>query len=133
MTRQLLARADELYHRSEAGIACLPPKVRPAMFAARHIYAAIGNSVRANGFDNISARARTTKATKLRLLGLSATHSVVSMFMPTPATVYAPPLPQTEFLVRAAGIEKRTKLGWSERFVSVMEQLHEHDKSNIGA
>ena len=80
MTRQLLARADELYHRSEAGIACLPPKVRPAMFAARHIYAAIGNSVRANGFDNISVRARTTKATKLRLLGLSATHSMVSMF-----------------------------------------------------
>ena len=133
MTRQLLARADELYHRSEAGIACLPPKVRPAMFAARHIYAAIGNSVRANEFDNISVRARTTKATKLRLLGLSATHSMVSMFMPTPATVYAAPLPQTEFLVRAAGIEKRTKLGWSERFVSVMEQLHEHDKSNIGA
>jgi hypothetical protein len=58
---------------------------------------------------------------------------MVSMFMPTPATVYAAPLPQTEFLVRAAGIEKRTKLGWSERFVSVMEQLHEHDKSNIGA
>jgi hypothetical protein len=58
---------------------------------------------------------------------------MVSIFMPTPATVYAAPLPQTEFLVRAAGIEKRTKLGWSARFVSVMEQLHEHDKSNIGA
>lgn len=133
MTRQLLARADELYHRSEAGIACLPVKVRPAMFAARHIYAAIGNSVRANRFDNISIRARTSKATKLRLLGLSATHSVASIFMPTPATVYAPSLPQTEFLVRAAGVVKHTKLGWSERFVSVMEQLHEHDKSNIGA
>jgi phytoene synthase len=128
-----LARADALYHRSEAGIACLPSKVRPAMFAARHIYCAIGNSVRANGFDNISVRARTTKAAKLRLLGLSAAYSMASTFMPTPATVYAPPLPQTEFLVRAAGIKKRVTLGWSERFVSVMEQLHEHDKSNIGA
>lgn len=133
MTRQLLARADKLYHRSEAGIACLPIKVRPAMFAARHIYAAIGNRVRKNKFDNISYRARTNKATKLQLLGLSATHSMASMLLPTPATVYAEPLPETQFLVRAAGIEKRSKLGWSERFVSVMEQLHEHDKSNMGA
>jgi 16S rRNA (adenine1518-N6/adenine1519-N6)-dimethyltransferase len=30
-------------------------------------------------------------------------------------------------------LENTFPLGWSERFVSVMEQLHEHDKSNIGA
>ena len=44
-TKRLLGKAETLYHRSEAGIAYLPPKVRPAMFAARHIYSAIGNEI----------------------------------------------------------------------------------------
>jgi len=133
ITRRLLANADRLYHRAEAGIACLPIQVRPAMFAARHIYAAIGDSLRDNNYDNVTVRARTTKATKIRLLGISATKAVASMMLPTPATIYADPLPQTEFLIRAAAIEKDQTVGWSDRFISIMEQLHQHDQKNIGA
>jgi len=133
MTRQLLSQADQLYHRSEAGIARLPIPVRPAMFAARHIYAAIGDNLRDHDYNNITRRARTDKFTKLRLLGLSATKAAASMVLPTPATVYARPLPQTEFLVRAAAIKKEQDTGWSDRFISVMEQLSQSDQSNIGA
>lgn len=133
IARQLLAQADRLYHRSEAGIVCLPKRVRPAMFAARHIYAAIGSRVRANGFDSISQRARTSKSTKLGWLGVSAFKASASIVLPIPATIYAKPLPQTEFLVRAAAIEKEYVSGWSDRFLSIMEQLHQHDQKNIGA
>ena len=39
---RLLRAADQLYRRAEDGIAGLPRGCRPAIFAARHIYAAIG-------------------------------------------------------------------------------------------
>ena len=67
-TKKLLGKAATLYHRSEAGIAYLPPKVRPAMFAARHIYSAIGTEIKNNNYDNINYRARTNKFTKTCLL-----------------------------------------------------------------
>lgn len=133
IARRLLANADRLYHRAEAGIACLPIKVRPAMFAARHVYAAIGDSLRTNDYDNITQRARTSKSTKLKWLGVSAGKAVASMVLPTPATIYAKPLPQTEFLVHAAAIKKEQGNDWSDRFISIMEQLHQHDQKNIGA
>lgn len=129
ITRQLLAQADRLYHRSEAGIVHLPWRTRPAMFAARHIYAAIGDSLRQNGYDNITRRARTTKTTKAKLLGLSMLKSAASMILPPPATVFAPALPQIEFLVRAAAVEKPQATGWSDRFISIMEQLQQHDQN----
>jgi uncharacterized membrane protein YagU involved in acid resistance len=44
-----------------------------------------------------------------------------------------PPRIQEKEFKEPEKISLWTKLGWSERFVSVMEQLHEHDKSNIGA
>jgi phytoene synthase len=128
-----LANADRLYHRAEAGIARLPVKVRPAMFAARHVYAAIGDSLRQNDYDNITIRARTNKVTKLKWLGVSAGKAVASTVLPTPATIYAQPLPQTEFLIRAAAIQKEQGNGWSDRFISIMEQLHQHDQKNMGA
>ena len=42
---RLLAAADELYRRSEAGIPSLPLSCRPGMFAARYMYAEIGREV----------------------------------------------------------------------------------------
>ena len=64
LTRRLLVEARRLYHRSEAGIKVLPLTARPGIFAARHIYAAIGDVLRANAYDNIDHRARTTKVAK---------------------------------------------------------------------
>ena len=133
ITKDLLAQASRLYHRSEVGIASLPHKVRPAMFAARHIYAAIGDSIRHNHFDSIAHRARTSKATKLGWLGVSVGKTVASAVLPLPATIYAMPLPQAEFLVRAAAVDTYRAPGWSDRFLSIMEQLHKHDHRNLDA
>ena len=132
-TKRLLGKAETLYHRSEAGIAYLPPKVRPAMFAARHIYSAIGNEIKKNNFDNINYRARTNKFTKTKLLTFSAIQSLASIVLPAPATVYAEPLPQTKFLVEAAKLQETYEANWSSRFVSVIEQLKTHDQKKISA
>jgi phytoene synthase len=132
-TKRLLGKAETLYHRSEAGIAYLPPKVRPAMFAARHIYSAIGIEIKKNNYDNINYRARTNKFTKTKLLTFSALQSLASVVLPAPATVYAEPLPQTKFLVEAAKFQQTFEVNWSSRFVSVIEQLKTHDQKKVNA
>ena len=132
-TKRLLGKAETLYHRSEAGIAYLPPKVRPAMFAARHIYSAIGIEIKKNNYDNINYRARTNKFTKTKLLTFSALQSLASVVLPAPATVYAEPLPQTKFLVEAAKFQEIFDVNWSSRFVSVIEQLKTHDQKKVNA
>jgi phytoene synthase len=103
------------------------------MFAARHIYSAIGNEIKKNNFDNINYRARTNKFTKTKLMTFSAIQSLASIVLPAPATVYAEPLPQTKFLVEAAKLQETYEANWSSRFVSVIEQLKTHDQKKISA
>lgn len=94
---RLLHDADRLYARSESGIAGLPPGCRPAIFAARHLYAEIGRQVERNGHDSVSTRAVVSARRKATLLAkaLAAAHTPRSLDM-------SPPLPETAFLVRAA-------------------------------
>ncbi len=65
---RLLSTAAQLYDRAEVGIACLPPGCRPAMFAARLIYAEIGRVVAESGFDSFSKRAVVPTRRKLILV-----------------------------------------------------------------
>lgn len=69
MTQRLLARADELYKRADQAIARLPATVRPAIYAARLLYAEIGKVVASHRFDSVSTRARTSAARKAWLVG----------------------------------------------------------------
>jgi phytoene synthase len=66
--KRLLALADAYYRRARGGIALLPGDCRPAIHAARLIYAEIGRNVRAAGHDSLSRRAVTSKGRKLALL-----------------------------------------------------------------
>lgn len=69
ITALLLARADALYKRADQAIARLPATVRPAIFAARLLYAEIGKVVASQNYDSISSRAHTTPARKAWLVG----------------------------------------------------------------
>lgn len=69
LTERLLARAEELYRRADQAIARLPATVRPAIYAARLLYAEIGKVIRAQGYDSVSKRASTTAARKAWLVG----------------------------------------------------------------
>ncbi|MEO0485367.1 MAG: phytoene/squalene synthase family protein [Pseudomonadota bacterium] len=128
MTRRLLAEADRLYLRAEAGIPKLPVAARPGIAAARHIYAGIGGEVRRNGYDSISTRAVTSKGQKLGWLMRAGAHAATSAVFPQPATVFAAPLPEVAFLVEAACDPLPPKT----RAAAVLEALAELRARDVG-
>ena len=130
---RVLSKAEILYQRSESGIVCLPRAVRPAMFSARHIYAAIGQEIRNNKYDSITLRAKTSRTKKVGLLLLSCAQAGASLMLPGPATRYAQPLEQTKFLVDAAEVKKLDGSDWSDRFISILEQLRQRDLEHYRA
>jgi phytoene synthase len=94
---RLLACADDLYRRADEGIARLNPSFRPAIFAARHLYAEIGALLARRGLDSVGRRTSVSAGRKLWLLGRS-----VGCALARPAgAADAPPLGETRFLVEA--------------------------------
>ncbi len=93
---RLLAEAQRLYTRAEAGIAMLPRDCRPAIRAAHRIYAEIGAEVTRHGFDSVSRRAVVSSSRKLALVARAR--------LPSLARVEGgaePPLAANAFLVNA--------------------------------
>ncbi|MFN4099273.1 MAG: 15-cis-phytoene synthase [Pararhodobacter sp.] len=128
---RLLHTAEALYHRSEPGIAALPLDCRPGIFAARHVYAAIGHDLVRHGCDSVTRRARTSGATKLRLLTLAAVRSAVSTVTPVPATLHAAPAPEVAFLVNAA-TRRSARPDRSETLLAILGQLRARDLAARG-
>ena len=94
--RRLLDAADDLYDRSRSGIGQLPMLARPGIQAARLIYSEIGHQVERNDLNSVDTRAVVRKRRKLQLLAKSliTSHAIVP-------GLYAPPLPENQFLVDA--------------------------------
>jgi 15-cis-phytoene synthase len=93
---QLLRAAELLYEQAEAGIAYLPTTCRPAIAAARVLYAEIGHQVARNNFDSVSQRAVVPLSRKfLCVARVSATSLAVAR------DLAVPPLPQARFLIDA--------------------------------
>jgi len=114
ITRRLLFEARKLYYRAEAGVAALPPSCRPGIYAARHVYAAIGREIERAGHDSVTRRARTSAARKAALLGYALMRTGVSAVLPRSAVIYARPLPETAFLVEAAARRAPPGGAWGE-------------------
>jgi len=92
----LLAKADTFYRRADAGIAMLPWDSRPAIRAARLIYADIGRVIREQGCDPMAGRAHTSKGRKAWLL----LRAWVYRTPPSPAPdADAPIIPACAFLL----------------------------------
>ncbi len=68
LSRRLLAEADRLYRRAEAGIARLPAMCRPCVYAARLLYAEIGREVERQQYDSVSRRAVVSGRRKAAVL-----------------------------------------------------------------
>lgn len=99
VVERLLAAADTLYARAEHGIALLPRDCRPAIHAARLVYAEIGREVERRGFDSVTQRAVVPRSRKLALLARASGAAVVA---PADARTPLPVLPAVRFLVEAA-------------------------------
>lgn len=128
ITARLLGVADELYQRGEAGVGALPLGCRPGIYAARHIYSAIGGRIARAGHDSINCRAHTNRREKLALVMLSAARATASGVLPIPAWLHAPPLPEVAFLVEAAA-RTAPQAGRSETLIEVLAQLEAHDRA----
>ncbi len=96
---RLLNHADMLYQRSEHGIPELPRDCRPAIRAARLVYAEIGEQLRREGLDSISRRVVVSKQRKLALMARAAGAAMISSGR---AGAELPVLPAVQFLVDAA-------------------------------
>ncbi|MEM1374240.1 MAG: phytoene/squalene synthase family protein [Pseudomonadota bacterium] len=130
MVRRLLAEADRLYLRAEAGMPSLPVSARPGIMSARLVYAGIGAQVRANGFDSISRRAVTTKRQKAGWVAMAVMRSALGAVMPQPATLYARPLPEVAFLVDAAAT-RQTVQGRTSAVLDVVAELRAREMSRL--
>lgn len=131
MVKRLLAEAQRLYVRSEAGINVLPLKARTGIWAARLIYAGIGSQVRQQGYDTISMRAHTSKAQKIGWLMQAGLRSGVSTFMPRSAVIYAKPLDEVRFLVDAAS-HRVPDARRSSAVLDILADLKARDQQAIG-
>ena len=94
---RLLEQADALYERAASGIGALPAECRPAIHAARLMYAEIGHEVERRGHDSISSRAVVPRRRKALLLA-RALSAAASRGEPLPSL---PALAETRFLVEA--------------------------------
>ena len=93
---RLLSAAECLYSRAVSGIARLPVRCRPGIYAARLLYAGIGQELLRRGGDSISRR---TVVPGLRKLALT-TRALIPPSV-NPAHLHAEPLPQMRYLIRA--------------------------------
>jgi phytoene synthase len=96
---RLLDEADSLYRRAEHGIAALPRDCRPAIRAARLVYAEIGEQLRREGLDSITRRTVVSQRRKLALMA----RATGAAFLPTgQADAVLQPLEAVHYLVEAA-------------------------------
>jgi phytoene synthase len=98
---RLLRAADALYERARPGIALLPADCRPAIEAARVLYAAIGHEVARRGGDSVSQRAVVPGRRKAVLLVRALARGAISRPRPGPSP---DPLDAVRHLVEAAAI-----------------------------
>lgn len=96
---RLLAEADRLYARADAGIAALPASCRAGIRAARLIYAEIGNEVARRGHDGVSRRAVVPAWRKLGLLARA-----LATGGEKPLQLLLPALPANAYLVTAVAV-----------------------------
>ena len=96
-TLRILDVADVLYLRADAGIAGLSSDVRPAIYAARYIYADIGRVIRERGGDSVTTRAVVSSSRKAALVWRAL---LTTWDSPGPA-LFDAASPEVEMLVRA--------------------------------
>jgi phytoene synthase len=134
VVERLLAAADDLYSRSESGLARLPAACRPGMFAARLLYAEIGRELGRRRYDSVTQRAVVPWPRKARLLGDAMLAAA------TRAAADAGPgaLPEAMFLIDALpAVDERLRRPRIEErvawLVDLFERLEERERPYAGS
>jgi phytoene synthase len=128
VVQRLLHAADLLYRRGECGVAELPRDCRPAIQAARLVYAEIGRAVQAAGYDSVTRRAVVRRKRKLALVARACSCAVLA---PGRARSSAAPLPAIAYLVDAASsheLPQRTFYDRTVRVIDMFERLNHRQR-----
>jgi len=80
--QRLLLRADVLYRRGEFGLTELPWDCRPAIQAARLVYAEIGKQLEREGLNSVDRRTVVSTRRKLALIARAASVALRAPAMP---------------------------------------------------
>jgi 15-cis-phytoene synthase len=137
--RRLLREADVLYRRAENGIALLPIDCRPAIHAARLVYAEIGRQLERDGLDSVNRRAVVSARRKVALI---ARATRVAFGQPPAPLADDTPLPAIQHLVDAAanlmaepeGDDAVPKRSFDERMewmADLFERLADQDRTDL--
>ncbi len=118
VVQRLLDAADALYQRAEQGVCDLPRDCRPAIQAARLVYAEIGRRVEAAGGDSVTRRAVVPHGRKLVLLGRA---SLALAFAPGRSERVGCALPAVQYLVDAAASAELPRHTFYQRTVRVID------------
>jgi 15-cis-phytoene synthase len=135
---RLLKAADDLYARAGQGIAALPRDCRPAIQAARLIYAEIGKQVERMGMDSVSKRAVVSSRRKSLLMVAACGAAIQS---PARSRAVLKPLPEVQFLLdaiheaplvhsfaHAVAPQKRTLFGRVVWVADLFDRMAERDR-----
>ena len=137
VTKRLLEAAEVLYQRAEHGIAALPRDCRPAIHAARLVYAEIGHQLERNGLDSVTRRTVVPRGRKLVLIARATGSALIA---PAGQTQALAPLPAISYLVDAAkaplvpALQPRRSSVWRSfdermaRLIDIHAHLIEHDR-----
>ena len=99
VVRRLLAEAEPLYRRADAGLAPLPLTCRSGIRIASRLYEAIGTQVLHNGGNSVASRAIVSPTRKVYAMAAQLTRN---RDLPAANRLHLPPLAATRFLVEAA-------------------------------
>jgi phytoene synthase len=133
---RLLAEAEHLYARAECGVAGLPRDCRPAIQAARLVYAEIGHALEASGLDSVRRRVVVGHGRKLALLLRSCSALWVAPGHPIAAGGASEPLPAVRFLVEAAAsqeLPRRTFYQRTLRIIDLFERQEQRRRMGMAA
>lgn len=122
VVQRLLEAADRLYAQAELGVAALPRDCRPAIQAARLVYAEIGREIEAAGLNSVNRRAVVAGRRKRVLLARACT---AAFFAPRAGGPALQPAPSIRFLVEAAQsheLPRRTFYERTERVLQIFER-----------
>lgn len=134
VVERLLSEADRLYARAECGVGLLPRACRPAIQAARLVYAEIGRAVEAAGCDSVNRRAVVRRPRQLALLARASSAWWRPPGRPIAAGAAGAPLPAVQFLVDAAAsteLPDRTFYQRTLRMLTLFERQAQRQNSRL--
>lgn len=132
---RLLDTADNFYERADPAITALPISCRPGILAARLLYAEIGNELRRNGYDSVSARSSVSARRKLELCS-----QALGALWASPSTVSSGQVREAQFVVdaittaHACNSRNRSPSWWNIRgralrLIDILEQLERRERA----